>query len=116
MTFKGQYLILKTMATTKEFLSYFFEQVKNIPEVASRAMMGEYVLYYKGKVIGGIYDNRVLIKPVDGLDGLLPDAELQIPYPGAKPLVYLESFEEERLKEIFGLLYSKLPQPKKKKV
>ena len=104
------------MATNKEFLNNFFEQVKNIPEVSSRAMMGEYVLYYKGKVIGGIYDNRVLIKPVDGLDELLPDAKLQIPYQGAKPLVYLESFEEELLKNIFELLYNKLPQPKPKKV
>lgn len=103
------------MSTTKEFLNSFLESANLIPGVAYRAMMGEYVLYYKEKVIGGIYNNRVLIKPVNGLETLMPNAELQIPYEGAKPLVKLECFESEFLLKVFELLYEQLPQPKPKK-
>lgn len=103
------------MATTKEFLNDFFAKIDGIQEVSVRAMMGAYVLYYKGKVIGGIYDDRVLIKPVDGLAALLPDARLEIPYGGAKPMVRVENFDKDLILQIFELLYAQLPQPKPKK-
>lgn len=103
------------MATTKEFLNSFLKSANSIPDIAYRAMMGEYVLYYKQKVIGGIYDNRVLIKPVNGLETLMPNAELQIPYKGAKPLVKVECFDGEFLLRVFELLYANLPMPKPKK-
>ncbi len=62
------------MATSKEYLSYILEQLGEIGNISHRAMMGEYVLYYKDKVIGGIYDNRFLVKPVKSAVALLPDA------------------------------------------
>jgi len=70
------------MASTKEYLDYVLEQLSELDEVSSRAMMGEYILYYRGKVFGGIYDDRLLVKPVPAAVKLMPDAELEFPYEG----------------------------------
>lgn len=51
------------MASSKKFLSFIMEQLSELPEIAFRPMMGEYVLYYRDKVIGGVYDDRFLVKP-----------------------------------------------------
>ena len=72
-----------TMATSKDYLKYVLEQLSGLPEISHRAMMGEYVLYYRGKVIGGIYDDRLLLKPTKAAEKMLPDAERDIPYEGA---------------------------------
>lgn len=83
------------MAMTKDFLNYFLEQCGG--EVTARPMMGEYLIYYKGKLVGDICDNRVLIKPVNAAKALLPDAEMQPPYTGAKPMILLENIEDTDL-------------------
>ena len=70
------------MASTKEYLDFVLEQLSELDEVSSRAMMGEYILYYRGKVFGGIYDDRLLVKPVPAAVKLMPDAELELPYDG----------------------------------
>ena len=104
------------MATSKEYLSYILEQLSGIEEISHRVMMGEYVLYYKGKVIGGIYDNRFLVKPVKSAVALLPDAPMETPYEGAKDMLMIEDVENHALMaELLDAMYDGLPAPKPKK-
>lgn len=71
------------MASTKEYLDFIMEQLSELDEVSFRAMMGEYILYYRGKVFGGIYDDRLLVKPVPSAVKMVPDATMELPYDGA---------------------------------
>ena len=104
------------MATSKEYLSYILEQLGEIGNISHRAMMGEYVLYYKDKVIGGIYDNRFLVKPVKSAVALLPDAPMETPYEGAKDMLMIEDVENHALMaELLDAMYDGLPAPKPKK-
>lgn len=104
------------MATTNEFLNYFKETLSSVEGISLRAMMGEYVLYYYGKVIGGIYDNRVLVKDIPSARAHLPEARLELPYDGAKLMLYLEDFEDcELVKNLFGAMFEELPEPKPKR-
>ncbi len=66
------------MASTKEYLDFIMEQLSELDEVSFRAMMGEYILYYRGKVFGGIYDDRLLVKPVPAAVKMVPDATMDI--------------------------------------
>ena len=101
------------MATSKEYLSYILEQLGEIGNISHRAMMGEYVLYYKDKVIGGIYDNRFLVKPVKSAVALLPDAPMETPYEGAKDMLMIEDVENHALMaELMEAMYDELPAPK----
>ena len=75
------------MASSKEYLDYVLEQLSELDEVSFRAMMGEYILYYRGRVFGGIYDDRLLVKPVAAALAKLPNAKKQLPYDGAKPML-----------------------------
>ena len=105
-----------TMASSKEYLDYILEQLGSLDEISSRPMMGEYVLYYKEKVFGGIYDNRLLVKPVKAAAALMPDAPLELPYDGAKEMLMVEETDNrEFLKELFNAMYEELPASKKKK-
>ena len=82
--------------------------------MSARAMMGEYVLYYGGKVVGGVYDNRLLVKPTKSAVALLPNAPRELPYEGAKEMLLVEDIEDrELLKKLFEAMYEKLPEPKK---
>lgn len=102
------------MATTKDFLNYFLEQCGG--EVTARPMMGEYLIYYNGKLVGDICDNLVFLKPVTAVKELLPDAEMQPPYAGAKPMVLLENLDDkEFLIKLFKAMYEELPMSKPKK-
>lgn len=102
------------MATTKDFLNYFLEQCGG--EVTARPMMGEYLIYYNGKLVGDICDNLVFLKPVTAVKELLPDAEMQPPYAGAKPMVLLENLDDkEFLIKLFKAMSEELPMPKPKK-
>ena len=79
-------------------------------------MMGEFIIYYKEKVIGGIYDNRFLVKPVKAAKELMPDAPMELPYEGAKPMILVENMEDRVfLAELFRAMEPELPAPKKKK-
>ncbi len=104
------------MATSKDYLNYLSEQLKDVPEVTFRPMMGEYLIYYKGKLLGDICDNRLLIKPVEAAKKLLPDAEMQLPYDGAKTLfILVEDIDDgEFLKKLFEAMYPELPERKDK--
>ena len=102
------------MATTKDYLAFVMEQLPR--EASSRAMMGEYVLYYRGRVFGGLYDNRLLVKPIPAALALLPQARQELPYEGAKPMLLVEDMEDrEFLARLLEAMYPHLPEPKKKK-
>ena len=102
------------MASSKEYLEYVLEQC---PEGTNfRAMMGEYVLYYREKVFGGIYDNRVLVKPTVSALRLMPDAARELPYEGAKEMLLLDRLDNrDFVKELLEAMYGELPLPKKRK-
>lgn len=102
------------MATSKGYLEYVLEQLSGLPEISYRAMMGEYVLYYRGKVIGGIYDDRLLLKPTKAAETMLPDAERDIPYDGAKEMLLVDVDDRELLTELIEAMYSELPSPRKR--
>ena len=101
------------MASSKEYLDFVLEQCSGL---SARAMMGEYVLYYGGKVVGGIYDNRLLVKPTKSAVALLLNAPRELPYEGAKEMLLVENIEDkELLKKLFEAMYEELPELKKKK-
>lgn len=106
------------MASSKEYVDYVVEQlcIATGDNASSRAMMGEYVIYYRDKVVGGIYDNRFLIKPTESAKSLLPTAEYQIPYPGAKEMLLVEDIESRQLLgELLNAMYPELPARKPRK-
>ena len=104
------------MASSREYLDYILEQLSEAGEVSYRPMMGEYVIYYQGKVIGGIYDDRFLVKPVKSAIALLPDAPMEEPYPGGKEMLLVDCVEDRaRLRELLEALYAELPAPKKRR-
>ena len=104
------------MASSKEYLSFIMEQLSDLENVTYRAMMGEYLLYYKEKLIGGIYDNRFLVKPIKAAKRLMPQAMLELPYEGAKEMLLVDNVDNrEFLAELLNSMYEELPEPKKKK-
>ena len=104
------------MASSKEYLHYILEQLSGLEEITYRAMMGEFILYYRGKIIGGIYDDRLLVKPVKAALAVMPDAVYELPYEGAKPMLLVEEVDsKEFLTNLFTAMYSELPAPKPKK-
>ncbi|MBQ6266324.1 MAG: TfoX/Sxy family protein [Clostridia bacterium] len=104
------------MPASKDYLEYILDQLSDLPGVESRAMMGEYILYYQGKVIGGLYDNRFLVKPVPPALALLPDAPRELPYPGAKPMVLVEDTDDRALLQtLVRAVADALPAPKRTK-
>ena len=103
------------MASSKEYLDFVLEQLSELEEITWRAMMGEYILYYRGRVIGGIYDNRFLVKPVKSAASMMPDAIREIPYDGAKEMLLVDNVENrEFLRTLLDAMYEELPAPKKK--
>ncbi len=104
------------MASTKEYLDFVLEQLSELDEVSSRAMMGEYILYYCGKVFGGIYDDRLLVKPVPAAVKLMSDAKLELPYDGAKEMLLVDDVDNRAfLCELVQSMWEDLPDKKKKK-
>ena len=103
------------MASSKEYLDFILEQLSLLDDISFRAMMGEYIIYYRGKVIGGIYDDRFLVKQTKSSLKLMPDADLELPYEGAKEMIMVDEVEnKEFLRELFEAMYPELPAPKKK--
>ena len=104
------------MASNKEYLNFILEQLSGLDGITHRAMMGEYILYYKRKIIGGIYDDRLLVKPVKAAFALMPDAPCELPYEGAKEMLLVENVDDSAfLAKLFEAMYEELPAPKKKK-
>lgn len=101
------------MASSKEFLDFVLGQLSSMPDVTYRAMMGEYIIYYGGKVIGGIYDNRFLIKPTLSALKIIPNPQMEIPYPKGSPMIMITDIENtELLTQLFNAMYPELPKRK----
>ena len=104
------------MASHKEYLDFILEQISELEEITYRAMMGEYIIYYRGKIVGGIYDDRLLVKPVKSAISLMPDANYELPYEGAKEMLLVNDVDsKDFLTRLFNAMYNNLPAPKKKK-
>ena len=104
------------MSSSQDYLCFVLEQLSDLQDINYREMMGEFVIYYHSKVIGGIYDNRLLIKPTKSALEIIPDAPMEIPYPGGKPMIMISDIENrELLKHLFDAVYPELPTIKKKK-
>lgn len=104
------------MASTLNYRDYILEQLAGLEEISCRAMMGEYILYYRGKIVGGIYDDRLLVKPTASAVSRLPEAPLELPYEGAKAMLLVQEVEDpEFLTALIHAMYEELPAPKPKK-
>ena len=104
------------MASSRWYLDFILEQLFELEEITYRAMMGEYILYYRGKIVGGIYDDRLLVKPVKSAISLMPDATYELPYEGAKEMLLVDDVDnKDFLTQLFNAMYDELPNPKKKK-
>lgn len=104
------------MASGKEYLEFISEQLSELDDITYRAMMGEYIIYYKGKIVGGIYDDRLLIKPVDAAKSYMPTAPYEAPYDGAKEMLLVENVDDkEYLTGLFNAIYDELPFPSRKR-
>ena len=102
------------MASSKEYLDFILEQLSQLDEVTYRAMMGEYIIYYRGKIVGGIYDDRLLVKPVKSAISLMPNATYELSYEGAKEMLLVDNVDsKEFLTKLFDAMYDELPAPKK---
>ena len=97
------------MPSSKDYLQFILDQLSDLPEISYRQMMWEYILYYHGKVIGWIYDSRLLLKPTDKVKELIENLEMQIPYPWAKPMIYVDNVDNsDYLKELIEITYQEL--------
>jgi TfoX/Sxy family transcriptional regulator of competence genes len=100
----------------KEYLDFVMEQLSGLDELSSRAMMGTYILYYRGRIFGGIYDDRLLVKPVPMALRLMPDAEMELPYNGAKEMILVDNVDDRQfLCELVESMWEELPMKKSKK-
>ena len=104
------------MASTKEYLDFIMGQLSNLEEITYRAMMKEYILYYREKIVGGIYDDRLLVKPVETAIRYMPKVRYELPYDGTKEMLLVDEVDNrEFLEGLFQVMYDELPDPKKKK-
>ncbi len=103
------------MASSKEYLDFILEQLSMLDKISFKAMMGEYIIYYKGKIIGGVYDDRFLVKNVKAAQEKMPDAPLELPYEGAKEMLLVDNVDDkEFLRDLLEAMYDELPAPKKR--
>jgi len=104
------------MASKKEYLDFILGQLSDLEDITYRAMMGEYIIYYKGKIVGGIYDDRFLVKPTASALALIPDAVFELPYDGAKEMLLVGNVDDKAfLCSLLNAMSDELPAPKKKK-
>ena len=103
------------MASTKDYLDFILGQLSDLDDISYRAMMGEYILYYQGKIVGGIYDDRLLIKPVKSAISYMPEAVYELPYEGAKEMLLVDNVDDsEYLCGLFNAILPDLPMKKKR--
>ncbi len=104
------------MASSKDFLQFVLDQLSALEDITYRAMMGEFILYYRGRIVGGIYDDRLLVKPTASAAALMPSAPREAPYEGAKDMLLVEQLDDrDFLAALFRAMYDELPAPKPKK-
>lgn len=104
------------MASSQEYVQFILGQLSDLEDITYRAMMGEYIIYYRGKIAGGIYDDRLLVKPVKSAIAYMPTASYELPYEGAKEMLLVDEVDnKEYLTGLFEAMYDELPVPKPKK-
>ena len=104
------------MASTQGYLQFILEQMSELEDISYRAMMGEFILYYRGKIVGGIYDDRLLVKPVRSAIDYMSEPVYELPYEGAKEMLLVGNVDDkEYLAGLFRAMYDELPAPKGKK-
>ena len=104
------------MASSKDYLTYILEQLSDLDSISYRSMMGEYILYFREKIVGGIYDDRLLVKPVPSAISLMSTVTYELPYEGAKEMLLVDDVDnKDFLCRLFESMYDELPAPKKKK-
>ena len=104
------------MASSKEYLDFILEQLSELDDVTYLAMMGEYIIYYRGKIVGGIYDDRLLVKPTKSAVAMMPNVDMELPYDGAKEMLLVDDVENKGfLQELLEAMYEELSVPKKKR-
>ena len=104
------------MASSKEYLEFVLDQLSLLDEISYRSMMGEYIIYYQGKIVGGIYDDRFLIKPTKSAKEMMPKAQYETPYDGAKEMLFVDDIDnKDFMNELLNAIVDELPAPRKKK-
>ena len=104
------------LASSKKYLDFVLEQLSELDDISYKAMMGEWIIYYRGKIVGGIYDDRFLVKNVKVASDMMPEATLELPYEGAKEMLLVDDIDNKRfLKDFLEAMYEELPEPRKKK-
>ena len=104
------------VASGKEYLDFILEQLSGINGITSKQMMGEYILYLNGRIFGGIYDDRFLVKPTKSSMAMMPDADRELPYEGAKEMLLVDNVDNrDFLTDLVTAMYDELPAPKQKK-
>ena len=104
------------MASSKEYLEFILGQLSELEDITYRTMMGEFIIYYRGKGVGGIYDDRLLVKPVKSAIRYMPTATYELPYEGAKEMLLVDEVDDkEFMTGLFNAVYEELPAPKPKK-
>ena len=104
------------MASNKDYLQFILEQLSELEDITYRAMMGEYIIYYRGKIVGGIYDDRLLVKPVKSAISYMTTVSYELPYEGAKEMLLVDEVDnKEFLTGLLQAMYDELPAPKAKK-
>lgn len=103
------------MASSKAYLSFILEQLSDLDDITYKAMMGEYIIYYRGKIVGGIYDDRLLVKPIKSAITYMKNPSYELPYEGAKEMILVDDIDDKvYLTELFNTMYDELPAPKVK--
>ena len=104
------------MSSSKVYLDFVLEQLSGLEEITYRAMMGEYIIYYRGKIVGGIYDDRLLVKPVKSAVLFMPTASYELPYEGSREMLLVDNVDsKDFLTKLFDAMYEELPASKKRK-
>ena len=104
------------MASSKDYLQFVLEQLSELQEITYRAMMGEFIIYYRGKIVCCIYDDRLLVKPTKSAISYMPTVTYEIPYENAKEMLLVEEVDnKDFLTGLFDVMYNELPTPKPKK-
>lgn len=104
------------MASGKEYLNFILDQLSGLDDIAYKPMMGEFILYYRGKTVGGIYNDRFLVKPTKSAVDFMPVARYESPYEGAKPMLLVDEVDNrEFLAGLLEAMFNELPAPKARK-
>ncbi|MBR4469977.1 MAG: TfoX/Sxy family protein [Erysipelotrichaceae bacterium] len=104
------------MASSKEYLDFILEQLSELDGITWRPMMSEYIIYYQGKIVGGIYDDRFLVKPTNSAKNMMPNTDVELPYEGAKEMLLVSDVDnKEFLRKLIESMYEELPASKKKR-